>query len=387
MNRHMRDVLDRMVAIRRDLHRHPELAWHERRTAERIEQALDDLGITHRRVAETGVVAELPAKGSGPYVALRADIDALPITEESGLPFASENEGVMHACGHDGHTAMLLGAAELLGDGDVACPVRLLFQPAEERGTGASAMIEAGVLEDVALIFGMHIDRNYPAGTLVIAEGPVNASTDGLAITVEGRDAHAARPHEGVDAVVVGSAIVNALQSITSRETNPAEPAVVTVGRFEAGTAPNVIARRARLEGTLRAQTADTRGLLQEAVRRIADAVGRAHRADVAVEFLQGTPAVVNSTEMAVLAREAARRIEGATVLRQMAYANMGAEDFGFYLEKTEGCYIRLGGGFTDRESPPAHSSRFDFDERALGFGARWLAEVARAAGARLSDE
>ncbi|MFQ6045305.1 MAG: M20 family metallopeptidase [Gemmatimonadales bacterium] len=382
----MRELLDRVIAIRRDLHRHPELAWQEYRTAERIEHALEDMEIAHRRVAETGVVAELPGEGSGPCVALRADIDALPITEETGLPFASENEGVMHACGHDGHTAMLLGAAELLRDGDLARPARLLFQPAEERGTGASAMIEAGALENVAVIFGMHLDRNYPLGTLVIAEGPVNASTDGFAITVEGQDAHAARPQEGIDAVVVGSAIVGALQTITSREINPADPAVVTVGRFEAGTAGNVIARRAKLEGTLRAQTGDMRERLQEAVRRIADSVARAHRADVTVEFLEGTPPVVNSAEMVALAREAARRIEGATVLQQLAYANMGAEDFGFYLERVEGCYIRLGGGFTDRESPPAHSSRFDFDERALAFGAQWLAEVARVAGARLSD-
>lgn len=382
----MKQVFDRMVAIRRDLHQHPELAWNEHRTAERVETVLDELGVAHRRVVETGVVADLPGTSGVPVVALRADMDALPIREETGLPFASANDGVMHACGHDGHTSMLLGAVELLRKGQLLAPVRFLFQPAEEQGTGAKAMVEAGALDGVGRIFGLHLDRNYPAGTLAIAEGAVNAATDRFVITVRGEDAHAARPHEGVDAVVVGSAIVAALQTVISREINPADPAVVTVGRFTAGSAPNIVARQAVLEGTLRALGTSMRDTLRNAVRRIAESVAAAHRAGVTIEFVEGTPAVVNRAEMARLAREAAEQVQGARVQDQLAYANMGAEDFGFYLESVTGCYIRLGARLTDRESPPAHSSKFDFDEQAMRFGAQWLAEVARLAGARLSQ-
>ncbi|MCA9573220.1 MAG: amidohydrolase, partial [Myxococcales bacterium] len=240
---------ERIVALRRDLHRHPELSDRETRTMGRISEELDALGIPHRTgVAGNGIVADLPGRHEGPLVALRADTDALPVHEDTGLPFASVHEGVMHACGHDGHTSMLVGAAALLLADPPPLPVRLLFQPAEETGTGALAMIEAGVLEGVGMIFGGHLDRHYAPGELIVTDGPVNASTDTFTVEILGQQGHGARPHEAIDAIVVGSLLVTAIQTIVSREVDPAHPSVISVGSFHAGPAPNVIADRARPE-------------------------------------------------------------------------------------------------------------------------------------------
>lgn len=377
-------VFERMVAVRRDLHRHPELSWQEERTAERVCARLRELGVPHRRVTATGIVADLPGRGEGPRVALRADMDALPIQEETGLPFASVHDGVMHACGHDGHMSMLLGAAELLRrQGELPAAVRLIFQPAEETGNGARAMVEAGALDDVAMIFGGHLDRAYPPGTVVVADGVVNASTDTFRIRIAGQGAHAARPHEGVDAVVVGSFVVTALQAIVAREVDPVQPAVVTVGRFHAGSASNIMAGDAELEGTIRANDPDVRDHLLRAVRRVSESVAGLHYATAHVEFRDPTPAVRNAPPMAALARRAAARVVSERDVTALRHANMGAEDFSWYLERVPGCYVRYGARLRGPESPPAHSSRFDFDEGALAVGAAWLCAVALEAGRR----
>lgn len=381
-------VFDRMVTFRRDLHRHPELSWEEQRTAERIAIALERLGVGHRRLADTGVVAELPGPEGVPRVALRADMDALPIQEETGLDFASAHPGVMHACGHDGHSSMLLGATELLvaQREPLPAPVRLVFQPAEEKGAGARAMIEEGVLEDVGLIFGGHLDRYFPWGTLVVTEGAVNASTDAFRIEITGQAGHAARPHESVDAVVVGSLMVMAIQTIVSREVNPAFPAVVSVGLFEAGTVANAIAGQARLEGTIRTQHQEVREHFMRSVKRIAESVGQLHGAVVRVGFRSGTPGVLNPPDATSLARDAAVNVVGPRKVKELTQANMGGEDFAYYLEQVQGCYIRFGARLMRRRNFPAHSSKFDFDERAMGIGALWFAEIARAAGRRLAE-
>jgi hippurate hydrolase len=378
-------VYERMVAMRRDLHEHPELAWQEQRTAERLGAALDDLGIAHRRVAGTGLVAELPGPAGAGVVALRADIDALPVTEETGLPFASTHDGVMHACGHDGHSAMLLGAAAYLArEETLPAPVRFIFQPAEETGTGAPSLIEAGVLEDVALIFGGHLDRLYAAGQMVVTTGPVNASTDEFTIELSGPGGHAARPHESVDPIVAGSHLVTALQTLVSRTVDPTQAAVVSVGQFDAGTAPNVLARRARLEGTLRAQHAEVRQQLVEALQRTAEATAAAHGVSVAVDVRPGTPPVVNAPGPTALAQEAATLAVGLEQQQPLATHNMGGEDFGFYLERAAGCYVRIGARPAG-ESFPAHSSKFQFDEEALAVGAAYFYHAARVAGASLA--
>ncbi len=382
------DFHQRLVAFRRDMHEHPELAFEETRTADAISRELDRLGITHERgVATTGIVADIPGGGrnAGPKVALRADIDALPIQEETGLAFASVHDGVMHACGHDGHTTMVLGACELLArDDDLPAPVRILFQPAEERGTGAKAMIEAGALDGVAMIFGGHVDRLYPTGTIVTHAGAVNASSDRFSIEIRGPGGHAARPHESIDTIVAGAQLVSALQSVISRELDPADPAVLTIGRFHAGTAPNVIARNAILEGTIRAQDPEVREHIIAAIRRISEATASATRAEVEVNIQVGVPAVVNTPEMAALAREAAAAIVGAERAVALDTANMGGEDFAHYLRHVKGCYVRIGVARGDRINHAAHSSKFDIDEAVLPIGARFFHHLAKLAGRSL---
>lgn len=375
-----------LVAIRRDLHRHPELSWQEHRTSDRVFELLTELGFEPRRMVETGVVADLPGPSEVPRVALRADLDALPIHEETGLSFASQNDGVMHACGHDGHTAMLLGAASMLRGLELAAPVRLIFQPAEEKGLGAKAMVEEGVLEGVGAIFGGHLDRHYPTGQLVVTDGVVNASTDGFRIEITGRGGHAARPHEAIDAVVVGSLMVMAIQTIVSREVNPAFPSVVSVGRFDAGSAKNVIAARAVLEGTIRAQHPEVRDHLKESIHRIAESVAQLHGAAHEIRFSEGAPVLENLPEPTALARSAAEDVVGSEHVVELEAANLGAEDFSYFVGEVPGCYIRFGARAPGCEGFPAHSSRFDFDEAALSTGAEWFARVAACAGEKLAQ-
>ena len=302
-------LFEKLVAFRRDLHQHPELSWKETRTAKQVCGFLDNLGIEYEsEVAGTGIIAHIRGQDSNSIIALRADMDALPIVEETDLPFQSTNHGVMHACGHDGHTSILLGAASLLVGKDLPKTVRLIFQPAEETGEGAKAMIEAGVLKNVDAIFGGHIDRSFPLGTIAVTDGPVNASSDRLNIKIIGKAAHAARPHQGVDSIVVGSAVVTALQSIVSRRVNPDQPAVITIGQFKAGNAHNVIAGEAELVGTIRTQDEAVREHLHASIRRVAESVAGAHGAATEVNIKIGTPVVLNRPEMTSVSREAARQ-------------------------------------------------------------------------------
>ena len=384
--RKVNDVFNKMRSVRRELHTHPELSWEEKRTAQTICRFLDDIGVHYRGgVAKTGVVAEIPGKRKAPFIALRADIDALPIRDETGLAFSSVHDGVMHACGHDGHTAMLLGAAYLLSrEPSLPAPVRFIFQPAEEQATGAKALIEEGVLEKVGMIFGGHLDRQYRTGVIVISEGAVNASSDRFAVDIIGQGAHGARPHESIDALVVGSQMVMALQTIVSREVDPARPSVVSVGLFRSGTAANVIAGQARIEGTVRAQDSEVRKHLKEAIKRIARSIGKLHGAKVRVDIRQGTPPLINSAKMAKLAREAGRAAVGKINILPLRTANMGAEDFSYYLKKVPGAYVRFGAQLQGKEGFPAHSSRFDFDEKALLVGAAYYHSIAKIAGHHL---
>ncbi|WP_197998600.1 M20 metallopeptidase family protein [Gimesia aquarii] len=382
-------LFEQIVSFRRAIHAEPELSWHEYKTSDRIAAFLDELEIPYKRgVAGTGIVAELPGEHDLPFVALRADMDALPIQEETGLPFASQVPGVMHACGHDGHTSMLLGAAALLvQEKHRPAPIRFLFQPAEETGKGAKSMIEAGVLENVALIFGGHLDRHFPAGTVAVTDGPVNASSDQFHIKIQGAGGHAARPHEAIDSVVVGSLLVMALQTIVSREVNPAHPSVVTVGHFKAGSASNVIASTAQLDGSIRAQEQSVREDLQRSIERIARSIGDLHNAKIEVTIDLGTPPLSNPPDIAELAREAVRESLGEATLRKLEIANMGGEDFAYYMEEVPGCYVRFGSVLAGKEGYPAHSSRFDFDEQALNVGATYFHAIALAGGRRLLEE
>lgn len=381
-------LMHRLVLLRRVLHEYPELSGQEAKTAEVICKFLDGIAITYRaQVGGHGVVADIPGPPGVPCVVLRADTDALPIQEETGLPFASVCDGVMHACGHDGHTTMLLGAAALLSDDkELPAPVRLVFQPAEECGTGALAMIEAGVLDGAGMIFGGHLDRHYHPGAIVVTEGPVNASSDSFTIGIVGQGAHGARPHESIDAVVVGSLMIMALQTIVSREVDPARPSVVSVGQFHAGSAPNVIAGQARLSGTVRAQDPVVRQQLLSSVRRIAESIAQLHGAKIQVTIKEGTPPLINTADMASLARQAAIAAVGESNVLPLKTANMGGEDFSYYMAKVPGAYVRFGSQVPGKEGYPAHSSKYDFDEEALAVGAAYFHAIAQVAGRRLKQ-
>ena len=368
----------RIIELRREFHKFPELSRDECQTAQRIKRELDRLQIPYRsEVAGYGIVGEIPGKQNGPRIALRADMDALPIQEETGLSFTSANPGIMHACAHDAHMSILIGAAEeLQRSAPYEYPIRLIFQPSEELGVGAKEMIEEGVLDDVALIFGGHFDRHFKTGEIVVTEGAVNASTDQFTIRIMGQGAHGARPHESTDAVVVGSLIVMAIQTLVSREVNPAHPSVVTVGEFKAGSAANVIAGEAILRGTIRTQEREVRKHLIEGVSRIARSICDLHGAQSTVTIESGTPLLVNTPTMARLAREAAIAVVGENYVTELQTANMGGEDFSYFLDQVPGSYVRYGAQADGRESYPAHSSKFDIDEAALPIAAAYLTSI-----------
>jgi hippurate hydrolase len=383
------DLEQRLVALRHDLHAHPELAFNERRTCERLTQALSQLDLRAlATVAETGVVARVAGRDpTAPPVAIRGDLDALPIQEETGADFASTVPGVMHACGHDVHAAWTVGAAHLLVDEPAAGDVVILLQPGEESGQGAPRIIESGALDGVAAIFGGHVDMRWEVGTIVTAGGNVSASADEFVIELTGHGSHAARPHEGNDPIVGAAALITALQTIVSRRVPPGVPAVVTVGTISAGTAPNVIPDRARLTGTFRAATAETRSLLHDEIHRMTEAVADANdlRGHLSVEA--GTPPLVNDERSLGWAREAARHLLGRDALTTLPVPNLGGEDFAFYLERMPGCFVRIGARRPDQDPIPAHTSRFLPADATVSVGAAVLAETARRASAALNAE
>ncbi|MEN8140454.1 MAG: M20 family metallopeptidase [Thermodesulfobacteriota bacterium] len=363
-----------LIGIRRAIHRWPELAFQETRTQELICRELSKLAIpfrTHR----TGVIARLgPTEGEG--VALRADMDALPIAENTGLPFSSENSGVMHACGHDGHVAMLLGAAALLREESLPGPVILIFQPAEEGGAGAETMITAGALAQVRMIFAGHIDRHFQAGEIAVQPGLICAFTDEFTITIEGKGGHAAKPHETTDIIVVASLLVMSIQTLVSRETNPVFPSVVTVGRIRGGTAPNVIAHRAVLEGTIRTTMPQARQKIISGLQRMVAAMEELYSAAATIDLEPGYPAVINEPGASGLARQAAELLVGTAGVKEQGHPSLGGEDFAFYLNRVPGCLVRLGAS-PGPGAAPAHSPQFDFDEAVLPLGAAFLAQAA----------
>ncbi|MHC4268201.1 MAG: M20 metallopeptidase family protein [Planctomycetota bacterium] len=376
-----------MVRVRRQIHEHPELGYQEENTSAIITEELKQLGIQPSTgIGKTGVIGQINSNQDGPVVALRADMDALAIHEETGLEFASKIDGIMHACGHDGHVAMLLGAASLLKETLKTGSVLLVFQPAEEGGGGAQKIMDSGLLDKAKAIFACHLDRHFKVGKLVVQEGPISAFTDRFNITIKGKGGHAAQPHDAVDAIVVASLIVTSLQTIVSREVNPMHPSIVSVGQIEGGSVPNAVAERAKLSGTIRTTNIHTRKLIKAGITRIANAAGTLHSANIDVEFVKGYPSVINTFEETEIARKAVENILGMEALVDTQFSSMGGEDFSFYLEKIPGCLVRLGAQKAGLESIPAHSSTFDFDENALGIGAAFMAETAKLALDHLSN-
>ncbi len=374
--------LEALLGLRRDLHAHPELSWQEERTADKLERALVALGARDvTRIAGTGVVGRLPGREPGsPTIAIRGDIDALPIQEDTKLPFASSVNGVMHACGHDVHATWTIGAGMLLSREPALGDVVLVLQPAEEVGAGARAILESGVLDGIKTIFGGHVDRRFEVGQIVADDGPLAASADEFRIELLGQGAHGARPHEAADPIVGAAALIMALQTIVSRRVDPSDPAVVSVGHIHAGTASNVIPERATLTGTLRATTPRTRALLRAEVERLAGSVSATHRLTATVTLSDGTPPVVNDPKVAAIARAAAASLVGERNVVPFGLTNMGGEDFAFYQERVPGCFLRIGAREPGGERTPAHSPRFTVAEGAIFVGAAVLAECARRA-------
>ncbi|MEP6689914.1 MAG: M20 family metallopeptidase [Gemmatimonadaceae bacterium] len=377
----------RLVALRRDLHQHPELSFKEERTASVLAQTLGALGVANvTRVAGTGLVARVAGRDSGaPLVAVRGDIDALPIQEATGLSFASATAGVMHACGHDVHATWTVGAAALLRAEPPAGDVLVVLQPAEETGKGARAMLETGALDNVQAIFGAHVDRRFVVGQVVAQAGPLAASADTFEIELVGRGAHAARPHEAADPIVGAAALIGALQTIVARRVNPASPAVVTIGVLSAGTAPNIIPDRALLRGTLRAADAGTRAVLHAELRSISTHIAAAHGLEARVAIDEGVPPVINSADAAAWAADAVTALFGPEAVVPLGATNMAGEDFACYLEHTRGCFLRVGALGDGEPMIAAHSPAFDVAEEAISVGAAVLAECARRASAALA--
>jgi amidohydrolase len=369
-----------LIALRREVHQHPELAYAETATAARIASFLDGSGIALRTgIGGTGVLATVGG-GGGRTVMLRVDMDGLPIQEQNEVPYASRVAGAMHACGHDGHVAMGAVAARILAGRKLDGTVRVLFQPAEEGERGAQTMIAGGVLEGVDVTVGVHLWNELPVGTLGVKAGPLMAAVDRLKIVIHGRGGHGGRPHAAADPVVAAAHVVTALQTVVAREVNPQQAAVVTIGSIHGGAAFNVIPENVTLIGTIRTFDTDLRRSMPERVGRIASGIAQALGCRAEVEVKPGNPAVVNDPVVAETARRAATRVVGAE--RVVApEPTMGGEDMAVYFERTPGCFVFVGSANKERGlDHPHHSPRFDFDEAALAIGCEFLVAVAEEA-------
>jgi len=370
-------IVAHATALRRDLHRHPELGWREERTAAIVRGELDRLGLAWRACAGTGTIATLAAGRSGRHLAIRADLDALPITETSGVAWASIHAGCMHACGHDGHTAGLLAAAAWLKAQEAALsgPVSLLFQPAEEIGEGARRMVAGGALAGVDALYGYHNWPPVPLGQAVCAAGPVMAANGVWRATITGRGAHASQPQDGIDPVATAAAFITLAQQIVSRRTSPNTAAVVAVSTIHAGSVHNAMPDSAELSGIVRAATSPERdwlGVQLDATLAAACAVSGASYRFVCVGE---DPAVVND---AACAGHAARALDLALGLgwaHPTVLPLMAAEDFAWYLDHVPGCFVLLGGGAPDG-SAPCHSPRYDFNDGLIAVVARFVAAL-----------
>ena len=376
-------TVERAVAIRREIHRHPELGFEEHNTQAIVERELDALGIEHRRAAQTGVVGIVRGALPGHVSGLRADMDALPITEDSGEPCASEIAGKMHACGHDSHTAMLLGAARVLQESRETLhgSVVLLFQPADEGPGGAKPMIDEGALDDpkVEAVTMLHVDPRLATGTIGMTPGPVNAASDEFHLTIRGKGGHGAYPHKAVDVIPCAAATILALQNVAARETDPLASIVVTVGTIEGGYRNNVIADRVTMTGTLRTHDSAVREAAIAKLRRIVDGIAAAYGARAHLEMLLGYPAVVNDAALVESFAEYARE-HGFRVERPAP--TMGGEDFAYFAQRVPGVMVRLG-IYNEAVGSvhSGHSPQFRLDEAAIPTGIETLVAFARGIG------
>jgi amidohydrolase len=366
-----------VIDLRRDFHMHPEPSLKEYRTSKRIKEELDKLGVSYESVACTGVVATIRGNNPGKTIALRADMDALSVQELNNIEFKSKTDGMMHACGHDCHISMLLGAAKILSEikGELNGTVKLFFQPAEEVAAGAKNMVAAGVLEGVDRVFGMHVWSDLDVGQVCVEEGPRMASADLFTIRVKGKGGHGSAPHQGIDTVVVSSAIVMNLQSIVSRELNPLESAVVSVGSLNAGSRFNVIASEGVMEGTTRCFNPEIRDNFPKMLQRVIENTADTYRAEAVLDYQPGTPVVINDTESSKLALKSLKEIGAEAVHVEKV---MGGEDFAEFMNRVPGAIALVGVGNKSKGACyPQHHPNYTVDEDALEIGTSLYAQYA----------
>ena len=371
IRKEIKEIEKMIIDWRRDFHQFPELSFQEHRTGDVIADELRSMGLEPKvKVGKTGVTADLKF-GNGPVIGLRADMDALPIQETSGLPFSSQNDGVMHACGHDGHMAMLLGAAKALTqkDNQYNGTVRFIFQPAEEGEGGARYMIEDGCLEGIDEIYGIHVWNYQPVGEVGVKDGPVLAAADMFDIKIKGIGGHGAAPQGTVDCVVVASHLVQALQTIVSRNTNPLESTVISIGKINGGNNFNIIADEVSLSGTARAYSEENRNLIKTRMEEIIKGVEKTYNANITFDYKDGYPPTINHVGPTQKVLKAAEKVVGDKA--GMPYLSMGGEDFAYYLKEKPGCFFFVGSAPNEQElfETPHHCSHFTMDERALLVG------------------
>ncbi len=369
-----------MTAWRRDIHAHPELAYEEHRTSDLVAAKLQAFGVeVHRGLGGTGVVGTLRGQGQGRRsIGLRADMDALPMPEANSFAHASTRPGTMHACGHDGHTTMLLGAALYLAETrNFDGVVHFIFQPAEEGRGGARTMIEQGLFQRFPMenVFGMHNWPDLPPGAIAVHPGPVMAASDEFTITVQGQGSHAAMPHKGIDPVLAAAHIVTAAQSLVSRGADPQDSAVVSITWIQAGTTTNVIPNEALLHGTIRSFRPETRSRLHEHLTRLATSIATGFGASAKVEIRPGYPPTVNTEDSARIAAAVAAQVVGKANVLWDPEPSMGAEDFGYMLREKPGCYVWLGQG-GNASGCKLHNPRYDFNDEVLPIGASYWATL-----------
>ncbi len=371
----------RLVEIRRHIHANPELSGQEYQTAAYIAGVLSSCGLSvQEAVGKTGVKGELPGKGSDRRIlAIRADMDALPIQEKTDLDFASRKPGIMHACGHDVHATVGLGAAMVLSrlSEPLGGKIRFLFQPAEEIAQGASWMIREGVMRDVSAVFGLHVFPSIPARSIGVRYGALTAAADDLEIFIQGESGHGARPHEAIDAIWIASQVITTLQQAISRTQNPLRPIVLTIGQISGGRAPNVIADQVRMAGTVRSLHPETHAHLPEWIESLVTNVCSTYNAKCQVNYRRGVPSVQNDQFLTRLVEEAGLEAWGQDRVLILSEPSMGAEDFSLYLQQAPGTMFRLGVGSTNLLNPPLHHPEFLVDESAILTGVITLAYAA----------
>ena len=367
---HIDKTIDEMVAIRHQIHENPELGFNEHKTGDKVASLLESWGFdVVRGVGKTGIVGTLKVGNGKKVIGIRADMDALPIEEETNLPYASKNAGVMHACGHDGHTTILLTAARYLAETrNFDGTVRVIFQPAEESLGGGKKMIDDGLFEKFPCdrIYGLHNWPGFPAGTLRFTKGPMMASVDTAYITVRGKGGHGARPETTIDPIVAASSIVMALQTIVSRNVPPLEAALITVGMFKGGSVSNVIPEEVKMELTIRAFSPDVRKLLQERICKLAKSQAESYGAEAIINYERGYPVTVNDAESIDFALDVAKQIVGDKNVVENAEPLTPSEDFSYMLEKVPGAYIIMGNG----DSTGLHTPQYNFNDDGIAVGA-----------------